>query len=362
MCALAVLLALLAACSREAELADTAKPAPPVSGEAVAAVGEPTVNQPAVAVLQVIAQPVALHGSYLGYAAPNKRVSLRAETEGLVELVNFSEGAYVGEGQVLVHISTRQLTVERDRARANLQLAESDLRRDRQAMAKNLIPQSQLDVSEAAEREAFFNLQLTELNLVKSVIRSPLSGQVKIKAVETGEFVRKAQQLAEIIELHPILVDIYVPEQEIRFLEESHPATAVIESLPEGTFAGRVRTIGLEADQRQGSFRVQIEIPNRDRRIRPGMLARVELVLRSLADQVIVPSALIQDREDGHILYVLDGGRAVERRISLGFRIGDQTQIANGLRPGEELVVSNIHRLSEGVPVRVMERTLQTPR
>lgn len=312
-----------------------------------------------VEVLRVNAQALQQIGDYLGTVRPRHRVTLRAEREGLVERVTFDEGDALKAGQVLVHIATEQTAAERNLARSNLELARFDLERAQALFEKQLIPQAQLDLARAGEREAFYALQLQQLLLRQSRVQAPLNAMAAQRLVDPGEFVRKAQELAVLVDIETVRVEVFVPEREIRFVRLGRAVPMTVDALGGARFEGRVAVVGPEADPRNRSFPVLIDVANPQRRLRPGMLARVALPLQSLAAQVLVPAHAVVEGEHGPLVYLLHAGKAQLQQVQRGLEQDGMVQLIGPVSPGDDLIVTGVNTLADGIPVEVTARRVQ---
>lgn len=304
-----------------------------------------------VEVVAVTPQDFTVRATYIGYLLPEQRVELRSEIEGVAERVLFDEGQRVKANQLLVNISTRELTVRRDQAKAQLRLARTTYRRQRSLHAKHLLPDAQLDQTRTQRDQALYALRLAELELAKSRVTSPLSGTVKTRGVDRGEFLNKGQFIAEILDVSKVRAQFNVPEREVRFLKPGRRVEVSFEALPGETDAGVVRLVGLEADTHTRTFPVEVTLDNAKGRLRPGMLARVRVALQHYKAQLMVPRFAILERERDRIVYVVEDGKAVERQIKTGGSSDGQVQVLGGLHPGDQVVVTGQQKLTPGEPV-----------
>jgi RND family efflux transporter MFP subunit len=296
-------------------------------------------------------QDFTLASTYIGYLLPEQRVELRSEIEGVAERVAFDEGQRVTAGQLLVNISTEEMTVRRDQAKADLALAQSTYLRDRSLHAKQLVTDAQLDQSRTRRDLADFALHLAQIQLGKSRVASPLAGTVKTRGVDPGEFLNKGQLIAEILDVSRLRALVSVPEREVRYLQPGRSVDVGIEALPGLSVPGRVRLVGLEADTQTRTFPVEVELDNAAGRLRPGMLARVRVALEQFHAQLMIPRYSILERERGRIVFVVQEGRAVERVIQTGASSEGKVQVLEGLSAGDQLVVTGQQRLTQGEPV-----------
>ena len=168
-----------------------------------------------VRVQEIDLESLSIQHTYVGNLLPNQRVTMRSEIDGVIENIYFDEGEEIVKNRKLVDISTKELSLKLKIALADSKLAETNLNRDEKLAKNNLIPNSQLDQTRTFAERALLNKELAKISLNKSLIKSPLKGTVKTRFVKVGEFVRKGDQLAEILEVDRILIKVNIPEQEI---------------------------------------------------------------------------------------------------------------------------------------------------
>ena len=308
-----------------------------------------------VRVQEVDLESLSIQSTYVGNLLPNQRVIMRSEIDGVIENIYFDEGQEIVKNKKLVDISTKELSLKLKIALVDSKLAESNLNRDEKLAKKNLIPNAQLDQTRTFAERALLNKKLAKISLNKSLINSPLKGTVKTRFVKVGEFVRKGDRLAEILEVDRILVKVNIPEQEILQIKIGQKVDITLYILENKIFEGQVKKIGLEADASNRTFPVQIEVDNRERELRPGMLARVTFTQRVDQDQVVVPRHTIMERDTGRIVYVVDNGKAFQREVSIGISQREKVQILMGLNKGEQLVVEGHTKLTDGEEINIVQ-------
>ena len=308
-----------------------------------------------VRVQEVDLESLSIQSTYVGNLLPNQRVIMRSEIDGVIENIYFDEGQEIVKNKKLVDISTKELSLKLKIALADSKLAESNLNRDEKLAKKNLIPNAQLHQTRTFAERAFLNKELAKISLNKSLINSPLKGTVKTRFVKVGEFVRKGDRLAEILEVDRILVRINIPEQEILQIIIGQKVDITLYILGKKIFEGQVKKIGLEADASNRTFPVQVEVDNRERGLRPGMLARVTFTQRVDQDQVVIPRHTIMERDSGRIVYVVDNGKAIQREVTIGISQREKVQILMGLSKGEQLVVEGHTKLTDGEEINIVQ-------
>ena len=308
-----------------------------------------------VRVQEVNLESLSIKSTYVGNLLPNQRVIMRSEIDGVIENIYFDEGDEIVNNKKLIDISTKELSLKLKIAFADSKLAETNLERDEKLAKDNLIPNAQLDQTRTFAERALLNRELAKISLNKSIINSPLSGTVKTRFVKVGEFVRKGDRLVEILNVDRILVKVNIPEQEILQINIGQKVDIELYILEKKIFEGKVKKIGLEADASNRTFPVEIEVNNRERILRPGMLARVTFNKRVDQDQVVVPRHTILERDSGRIVYVVDKGKAFQREVSTGISQREKVQILTGLGRGEQLVVEGHTKLTDGEEINIVQ-------
>ena len=308
-----------------------------------------------VRVHEVDLESLSIQSTYVGNLLPNQRVIMRSEIDGVIENIYFDEGDEIVINKKLVDISTKELSLKLKIALADSKLAESNLNRDEKLAKKNLISNALLDQTRTFAERALLNKELSKISLNKSLIKSPMKGTVKTRFVKVGEFVRKGDRLAEILEIDRILIKVNIPEQEILQIIVGQKVDIVLYIFENKKIEGQVKKIGLEADASNRTFPVEIEVDNLERKLRPGMLARVTFTQRVDQDQVVVPRHTIMERDRGRIVYVVDNGKAFQREVSIGISQQENVQILKGLSKGEQLVVEGHTKLTDGVEINIVQ-------
>ena len=308
-----------------------------------------------VRVQEVNLESLSIKSTYVGNLLPNQRVIMRSEIDGVIENIYFDEGDEIVNNKKLIDISTKELSLKLKIAFADSKLAETNLKRDEKLAKDNLIPNAQLDQTRTFAERALLNRELAKISLNKSIINSPLSGTAKTRFVKVGEFVRKGDRLVEILNVDRILVKVNIPEQEILQINIGQKVDIELYILEKKLFEGKVKKIGLEADASNRTFPVEIEVNNRERELRPGMLARVTFTKRVDQDQVVIPRHTILERDSGRIVYVVDKGKAFQREVSTGISQREKVQILTGLGRGEQLVVEGHTKLTDGEEINIVQ-------
>ncbi|MDG2198803.1 MAG: efflux RND transporter periplasmic adaptor subunit [SAR324 cluster bacterium] len=306
-----------------------------------------------VATLTLAPQSLQHKIEFVGKLLPNERVDVHNELAGVVEQVKFEEGDKVSKDRVLAHISTKELTVRRDMAQADFQLAEINYQRNLQLDRKQLIARSILDQSRTQRQLAKYNWDLAEVQLQKSLVKAPISGVVKVRRVEPGEYLKVGMKLSEILDLRKMRVELDVPELDIAKLQKGQTVKIELYAESGKLYDGKIHRIGVEADAQTRSFPVEVQMVNPKQRLRSGMLAKVSIDLGISENQVVIPRNAIIEGELERVVFVASDGKAKRRIIETGISEDNLVQVISGLQHGESLIVEGQTRLINNEPINI---------
>ncbi len=279
---------------------------------------------------------------------PYRRAVLAAEVAGRVETVRAGEGERVAAGRVLAEIDTRAQRQRLAEAEAVHRHRQELFRRAEKLLAKKSITEQQY-LDAITERDvAVAQLETARLMLEKSRVAAPWPGTVALRRVEAGDYVVPGQPVVELLEVRRLKVRAPAPASDVPYLRRGLGAEVRLDVYPGEVFRGEITCLAAELDPAARTLDVEVEIANPDRRLRPGMYARIELPRRTLSGAVLVPLAAVVELETSKVVYVVEDQRAVQRPVELGMVLGGEVVIARGLEPGERLIVEGQRQVSPG--------------
>lgn len=309
----------------------------------------------AVDAAQVTAVRLVEDVNAVGTLRSNEAVILRPEVAGRITRLNFSDGAQVRKGQVLVSFDSSVNQAEVRQARAELGIARANFERNADLAKQKFISDRARDESQANVQVLEARLALAEARLSKFEIRAPFSGVVGIRTVSVGDYVKDGADLVNLEDISSVKVDFRIPERYVDAVQRGQSLEVAVDALPGKPFAARVDAIDPQIDSNGRAALLRGRIDNPEGRLKPGMFARVRLILAERQNALMIPEEAIVPQGAKVTVWKLVDGKAVRTEVRTGLRRDAKVEITEGLKAGEQVVVAGQVRLSrDGAPVRVI--------
>jgi membrane fusion protein, multidrug efflux system len=277
-----------------------------------------------------------------------------AKVAGQVVEILVEEGDRAKKDQVLARLDGDRLRLEMERARANLGKLEQEYNRSIQLHEQGLVSAGAYE-NLKYELEALRAIyRLAELEYSYTQIRAPIAGVVSRRHVRMGNNVTVNEPVFQVTELDPLIAYIHIPEREFRRLERGQSAELSLDAIPGQRFEARVQRISPIVDPATGTFKVTMEVPLQDARLKPGMFGRFSIVWDARKNVLLAPRVAIVDDDVSDSVFVVVDGQAVRRTVRTGYTRGNQVEIVDGLDGSEEIVVLGQAGLRDGSRVDVV--------
>jgi membrane fusion protein, multidrug efflux system len=277
-----------------------------------------------------------------------------AKVAGQVMEILAEEGDRVKKDQVLARLDGDRLRLEMERAQANLAKLEQEYNRSIQLHEQGLVSAGayenlkyDLDALRAAYR-------LAQLEHSYTMIRAPIAGVVSRRHIRIGNTISTNEPAFQVTELDPLLAYLHIPEREFRRLERGQAAELSLDAIPGQRFMARVQRISPIVDPATGTFKVTLEVPLQDARLKPGMFGRFNIVWDTRRDVLLVPRVAIIDDDVSDSVFIVVDGKAERRSIRTGYVRGSQVEILEGLDGDETIVVLGQAGLRDGARVEIV--------
>ena len=319
--------------------------------------------------------PVWLEG--LGTVTAWQQVTVRAQVDGRLDKVLFTEGQFVHKGDVLAQIDPRPFAAQLHQAegaiardRAQLHDAQINLERYRELRAGKLIAQQQVDdqaalagQAEGAVHADEASIETAKLNLDYARVKSPLDGVVGIRQVDPGNLVHAndANGLVVITQLDPAALLVTLPEDVLPQVTAAMARGEVpVEAYSRDGSAklgeGTLFVIDNQINQATATLKLKCKVPNPDRKLWPNQFVKAKLLVETRKGAIVIPASAVQRGPQGAYVYLAGSdGKAAQRTVEVALTLGDSALIGKGLEAGESVVIEGQNQLRPGSALQTHE-------
>jgi len=333
-----------------------------------------------------ISETISITGTFEALAS----VEIVPEITGRLEQLRLPDGTFIdvgasvqtGEVIAVIEHSVLEAAVQQaqaalvtaqaslETARVNLVDAEREKKRMEGLLGSGAVPEQQydaactaydrakagLDLAKANVKQAEAALASAKITLDKATIKAPITAVVSDRYVDEGDMVGPSTSLIKIVDIKTLKVLGGVGE---RYLPQLVPGETAVHiktaAYPQDVFEGAVYRVGVAVDPVTRTAKVEIRVPNSDMKLKPGMFARMTIVLQERENVIIVPdSALL--REQGNVyVFIANGGKAHRREVKLGLLQSEYYEVLEGLSVGELVVTRGRRQIEDGQVIEVIQ-------
>jgi membrane fusion protein (multidrug efflux system) len=288
----------------------------------------------------------------VGTSLARQSVEVVALTSGRVEELKFEAGDRVRQGQVLVKLDD---DIERaDVEQAEAAVEENDQAYERAIALRKTNTMAKATMEELVTRRALVRATLDRARrrLADRFVKAPFDGIVGMRRVDAGARVDDETVLTTLDDLSEIRIEFSLPETLFGRVSMGQPVVATAAAYGDRRFEGKVTSIDPRVDSAARAFKVRATIPNADLALPAGMFMHATLQLQNRLT-IVVPESAVVPQGGKSFVFVVAGNKAQRRDVVLGMREPGFVEVAEGLRPGETVVVSGLQRLRDGSTVSV---------
>lgn len=333
-------------------------------------------------------QDLDIRLAYTADISPNQVVNIFSRVDGYITKLHVDKGDYVRASQLLVEIDHTDYQHAVNQAKANLSAAKAKVSQqnavvrnakltlDRvQTLIKDqFVSQQDLDTAlvnfdAASAAEESLQAQVTQMEvaltqaetrLTYSYIRAPFSGYIAERNLDTGAYVSSAtaststmsRGIMSLHDINTVRVLIEVVERDIPLVKVGQKAELRAEAYPEYVFEGTVTRVVQALNRATRTMTVEIDLSNKDRRLKGGMFARVEVMVGTHHQALQIPIDAVSRLENIQYIYIVQEGKAQRVDIEIGARNGNYVEITKGLTGHEQIIVAGKDLVHDGTPVQ----------
>ncbi len=290
-------------------------------------------------------------------------IELRPEVSGRITDILVREGQQVADGTPLFKVDDAELKAQVAQAEAERQLARQALERTKQLIAQNASSTSDLEQAEAKSRGADANYDLLKTRLDRTVVRAPFGGVVGRRLVSIGTYVSSQTSLITLQSVNPQHASFDVPERYADRLRRGQLVSFQVAALPGKNFSGEVVFVDPVVSLPGRTILIKARVPNNEYQLQAGMFIEARLATDIRPNAVVVPEDALLPMEGATFIWVIKGGKADRRQVSVGVRTAGWAEIQGGVEAGDSVVVGGGERLFPTAPVmaRLVERRRGVP-
>lgn len=330
----------------------------------------------AIAVYNVQQGDATYFNDYPATVTALNEVQIRPQVTGYITGIYFKDGQKVTKGMKLYSIDQQQYQAGYDQSVANLNVAKANLAKAQQdadryqelakkdAIAKQIVDHALADLQTAKMQveAAKANVRNVQTGLRYATIYAPLTGTIGISQVKMGAAVTPGVTILNTVSSDdPIAVDVAVDEKQItQFTNIEQKSAAKNDStfrivLPDQTiypFSGHVYMIDRAVDPTTGTIKARLVFPNSKDILKPGMSCNLRMQ-SSGTQQILIPHKGVVEQMGEYFVYVINGDKASQRKVTLGPKVGDKIIVKDGLQVNEVIAIEGVQKLRDGATVQV---------
>jgi RND family efflux transporter MFP subunit len=279
------------------------------------------------------------------------------EINGQVKEIHVREGDSVRRGQLLVSLNSSVIESSVAEVETSLELARTIYKKRQGLWEKKIGSEVQYLEARANKESLESKLKTLQAQLDMTQITAPIDGVVDEIAPKEGELAAPGQLLLQLVNLDSVYVNADISEVYVAKVHEGDKVSVKFPTYPELAVNAAIHRIGNIINPQNRTFEVQILLDNRDKHLKPNMIAILELKDLSVSQALVVPSIIIKNDMQGIYLYVArqEEGEGLARKtyVETGMSQGSNTMILKGLTPGEQVIVKGYNLVKNGMKIKI---------
>ena len=299
----------------------------------------------------------------VGSVSAVQGATISAELAGTVAEIGFQSGTPVKKGDILLKLDASAEQAQLRSAEADAELAKADFDRARDLAARKVISQAEFDAASAKYTQRKAAVDNIQSIIDKKEIRAPFDGIAGIREVNPGQTVPAGQNLVSLQALDQVYVDFSLPQQQLSEVQPGLTVKVSTDAIGGREFEGKLTAVNSAIDPATRSVSLQATIDNADHALRPGMFARVKVLLPRENPTLFIPATAVSYAPYGNSVYLIEKKQNEETKqdslvirqqfIRTGEKRGDFVAVTEGLKEGDEVVSTGVFKLRNGMNVVV---------
>lgn len=296
-------------------------------------------------------QPMVIDFEANGIFQPNKLLDFAAESNGRISSLKVDIGSYVRQGQLLAVLDNEQVNNDVQISANNRAKLQNDLARYDSAYQNGGITYQQLQDLKLQATQSNTQLAIQQRKLRDSYLKAPISGIIQSKFVEKGAYVQPGTKMFQIVDISKLKLRINVPEYQVVKLKVKDKVPVMSDVFPDKQLYATVSYIAPMGDASL-NFPVELELTNiNGNAIRAGMYGRAKFRFAENNPALLIPRTAFVGSVNSNEVYVASNGKAELRKVKPGRILGEQVEILEGLKEGEQVISGGQINLKNGTAI-----------
>ncbi len=287
-----------------------------------------------------------------GSVLPNESLELRSEVSGKITAIYFREGKKVRKGELLISTNDDEIEAQLEKQKYNRKLNEDNEFRQRKLLEKDAISQEEYDNALNRLNTTVADIRLLETQLAKTKIRAPFDGVIGLRFVSEGAYISPSTAIATLYNISPAKIEFAIPG---RYSTQVAPGRRIRFTIESDliVYEGQVYAIEPRIDPATRTLKIRAMAENKGGNLLPGQFVKVELILESIKNAILVPTEAVIPEQAGKKVYILENGKAKEVFIETGIRTANSLEVLTGLKPNDTLLTTGILQLRPGMEIQI---------
>ena len=282
-----------------------------------------------------------------GSILPNESIELKSEVSGLVTKVHFNEGQEVKKGDLLISLKDDELRAQLEKLKFSNQLAKETEARQQKLLQKEAISQEEYEISLTNLNTTSADIKLLEAQLNRLSIRAPFDGTLGLRRISEGAYITNGTVITNLYSLNPMKVDFAIPGKYAAKVHIGDKINFSTETFLE-VFEGEVYAMEPKIDETTRTLKLRALAENNGNKLMPGQFAKIELVMESIDDALMVPAVAVIPELNGHKVFIAQGSKAISKVVQIGIRTDEEVQIVSGINPQDSVITSGLLQIRPG--------------
>ena len=290
----------------------------------------------------------------IGTIRANERVDIVSEINRKVTGIYLKEGGVVAKGQLLFKLDDADIAARINKLEVEEKLAATNELREKALLAKGGISQERYDEVANRLNTLKAEIEVLKVDLGKTSICAPFAGKVGLRNVSEGALVNPNMVLASLQDISCVKIDFAIPE---RYAGDLKPGAVVnfAEYFSAKLFAAQVEAIEPAIDLETRTIQIRAITNNNNGQLIPGTSVKVFVDLKGLRSSIYLPSSALIPSIKGYLVFVARNGKAHSLGVKTGQRNSESVQILEGLSPGDTIVLTNLLRVKQDAPLKILK-------